>query len=351
MRDDDSEEMDEFDSMESVEEVDAPDAPEEPKDDDADSTIIQVAPEEEKKAKRESGKLEYTPEFEQLLKENGDHAQVYSILHQMAHLKYKRLFDRVNIPLIIITATIGFATGIGMDYPHIGVILGAGSMMVSVTKSIMAYMQWSEQSENHRICSLQFGQIATEIKTELSLRKEQRQPPKIMLDVIKVKLKNLMEVAHILDPDVMRGFQQKYMDSEEKRTEYKESGVTFPPIFSNLPGIKILGANTEADRIKQVQKSINDRKDQLDADLARIKIEHKHELEEMTEEITHSNAIRKIQGGAVPRLPPPTELVLRQVQPSRASASYMKKAPISSLLTTMQKNPLHRSASLDPVPS
>ena len=46
-------------------------------------------------------------------------------------------------------------------------------------------MRLSERSENHRICSLQFGQISNEIKIDLSLRRNQRQPAKILLDILK----------------------------------------------------------------------------------------------------------------------------------------------------------------------
>ena len=118
------------------------------------------------------GDIDYNPEFEQLLKENGDHAQVYSILHQMSHVKYRSLYDKCNIPLIVITAVIGFVTGIGLQYTYTNTALGAASVFVSIMKSIVSYLKLSERSENHRICSLQFAQISNEIKMELSQIRE-----------------------------------------------------------------------------------------------------------------------------------------------------------------------------------
>jgi hypothetical protein len=223
--------------------------------------------------------IEYNPEFEQLLKENGDHAQVYSILHQMSFIKYKRTFDMCNIPLIVLTAVIGFITGIGLNYEYIGIILGASSVFVSIIKSIVSYLKLSERSENHRICSLQFGQISNEIKIELSLRREQRQPAKILLDVIKVKFKNLMEVAQLIDTSVINQFRSKYLDRG-----FDEKDVSLPPVFSRIPGIKILGATSEQDHVEQLHKN-----------LEKYIAEKKYEREHLTYELQHIAELRRIR--------------------------------------------------------
>jgi hypothetical protein len=224
--------------------------------------------------------IDYNSEFEQLLKENGEHSQVYSILHQMSYIKYKYLFDALNIPSIILTAVIGFITGIGINYPYTGIILGASSVFVSIMKSITSYMKLNERSENHRICSLQFGQISNEIKIELSLRRKQRQPAKILLDVIKVKFKNLMEVAQLLDNDIIQQFRNKYL----MNSEYNESSVSLPPVFSNIPGIKILGANNEQEHALQ-----------LHTHLERYVAERKFERDQLTHELQHIAELRMIK--------------------------------------------------------
>lgn len=227
----------------------------------------------------------YNPEFEQLLKENGDHSQVYSILHQMSHVKYRRMYDKCNIPLIIITAVIGFVTGIGLPYAYTNTALGAASVFVSIMKSIVSYLKLSERSENHRICSLQFGQISNEIKTELSLRRKQRQPAKILLDMVKVKYKNLMEVAQLLDNDVIQQFRNKYLQEKEKeKKKEKKVEVSLPPVFFSIPGIKILGAENE-----------NDHKEQMEKNLERYKAEKQSERDHIETELKHIAALRVIK--------------------------------------------------------
>ncbi len=224
--------------------------------------------------------IDYNSEFEQLLKENGEHSQVYSILHQMSYIKYKYRFDMLNIPSIILTAVIGFITGIGINYPYTGIILGASSVFVSIMKSITSYMKLNERSENHRICSLQFAQISNEIKIELSLRRKQRQPAKILLDVIKVKFKNLMEVAQLLDNDIIQQFRKKYLMGPE----YNESSVSLPPVFSNIPGIKIMGANNEQEHALQLHNH-----------LERYVAERKFERDQLTYELQHIAELRAIK--------------------------------------------------------
>ena len=243
-----------------------------PEDEELDDVSIEIDEEED---------AGYNPEFEQLLKENGDHSQVYSILHQMSHVKYRHMYDKCNIPLIIITAVIGFVTGIGLPYANTNTALGAASVFVSIMKSIVSYLKLSERSENHRICSLQFGQISNEIKTELSLRRKQRQPAKILLDMVKVKYKNLMEVAQLLDNDVIQQFRNKYL--QEKDID-KKVEVSLPPVFSSIPGIKILGADNE-----------NDHKEQMDKNLERYKAEKQCERDHIETELKHIAALRVIK--------------------------------------------------------
>ena len=166
-----------------------------------------------------------------------------------------------------------------MPYQYTNTALGAASVFVSILKSIISYLKLSERSENHRICSLQFAQISNEIKMELSLRRNQRQPAKMMLDIVKVKYKNLMEVAQLLDNDVIRRFREKYLSHREASSE-----ISLPPVFSNIPGIKILGADSEHEYMEQMEKN-----------LQRYTAEKQFERDHMESEFKHVVALRAIR--------------------------------------------------------
>jgi len=292
------------------------------------------------------GDIDYNPEFEQLLKENGDHSQVYSILHQMSHVKYRAMYDKFNIPLIIITAVIGFVTGIGLPYAYINTALGASSVFVSIMKSIVSYLKLSERSENHRICSLQFGQISNEIKMELSLRRNQRQPAKILLDMVKVKYKNLMEVAQLLDNDVIQRFREKYLLDRGANSE-----ISLPPVFSNIPGIKILGAENDNDYTDQLHKNLERyvAEKQFERDHVECELKHTAALRTIRDRYRVSDRIKAddlIQGVEAPRSSTRSIIRQRSLQeeprglssPALSSAALASVALASTALTTIPES-------------
>jgi hypothetical protein len=100
----------------------------------------------------------------------------------------------------------------------------------------------------------------------------------MMLDIVKVKYKNLMEVAQLLDNDVIRRFREKYLSHKES------SEISLPPVFSNIPGIKILGADSDHEHMEQMEKN-----------LERYKAEKQFERDHMESEFKHVAALRAIR--------------------------------------------------------
>jgi hypothetical protein len=114
----------------------------------------------------------------------------------------------------VLSSAIGFATGIEIGYEKINIVLGVASIFVGIIKSIDSYFALPKRAEGHRICSLQYAQINKRIAVELSLKREQRQNPKDMLGLIKTDMKNLADIAPLIDYDIIETFKAKYKDSE-----------------------------------------------------------------------------------------------------------------------------------------
>jgi hypothetical protein len=87
------------------------------------------------------------------------------------------------------------------------------SIFVGIIKSIDSYFALPKRAEGHRLCSLQYAQINKRIAVELSLKREQRQNPKDMLNLIKTDMKNLADIAPLIDYDIIEAFKAKYRDS------------------------------------------------------------------------------------------------------------------------------------------
>ena len=155
-------------------------------------------------------KIDYNKDLEHLLKDNAEECESLGILHRASYEKYNRLSNYINIPVIILSSAIGFATGIDIGYASMNIILGVGSIFVGIIKSIDTYFQLGKRSESHRLCSLQYQQIHKKIQIELALTRDQRQTAKDMLSVIKTDIKNLQDISPLVDQDIIDSYNARY---------------------------------------------------------------------------------------------------------------------------------------------
>ena len=153
--------------------------------------------------------LEYTASLEYFLMRKGEECEAWSKLHLMSHKKFKTRETMYNLPIITITAFIGFVSGLNLNYEHIHLILGGMSLYASLLKSYFSYLKISQKSENHRIAYIQYGQIANEIRVELALEPSMRKQPSGLVDLIRIKMKNLLEVSEIIDNAIIDEYLSK----------------------------------------------------------------------------------------------------------------------------------------------
>jgi hypothetical protein len=195
--------------------------------------------------------IEYGPELENLLKAQGEQAESWSILHNLAYDKYQFRSNIINIPVIVLSSVIGLLTGMNIQNDDMFIILSTGSIFVSVIKSIDSYFQLQKRSEGHRICSLQFSQIFKKIQIELSLQRDARSNPKDMLALIKTDLKNLFDIAPLIDEDIIHKYNILYK---------AEKDVSKPSVCNGLTHIQITeshdpyGTQKVKDKIKMAQE-------------------------------------------------------------------------------------------------
>jgi hypothetical protein len=154
----------------------------------------------------------YTPSLEYFLQRKGEECEAWSNLHLMAHKKFRKRETMFNLPIITITAFIGFVSGLNLSYEYIHLILGGMSLYASLLKSYFSYLKISQKSENHRIAYIQYGQIANEIRVELALEPKMRKSGGGLIDLIRIKMKNLLEVSEIVDTSIINEYLSKTED-------------------------------------------------------------------------------------------------------------------------------------------
>ena len=182
--------------------------------------------------------IRYNSELEQLLKENSEECESLSILHRMSYEKYNRRSNYINIPVIILSSAIGFITGIDLQYDQMNIILGVGSVFVGIIKSVDTYFQLAKRAESHRLCSLQFSQIYKKIQIELTLNRKQRLTAENMMNIIKTDIKNMQDIAPLIDDDIIDQYNQKYR-------RYKR--VKKPNFVNGLTEVKVNAAEDDYD--------------------------------------------------------------------------------------------------------
>lgn len=155
--------------------------------------------------------------LEYLMRRTGEECEAWSKLHLMAHKQFKKSETMFNLPIITITACIGFVSGLKLDYEYIHLVLGGMSLYASLMKSYFSYLKISHKSENHRIAYIQYGQIANEIRLEMALEPSIRKPVSMLLDLIRIKMKNLNEVSEIIDDHIIRKYLSKLENNESDR--------------------------------------------------------------------------------------------------------------------------------------
>ena len=180
--------------------------------------------------------ITYNTELEKLLKENSEECESLSILHRMSYEKYNKYSNYINIPVIILSSAIGFITGIDLQYDQMNIILGVGSVFVGIIKSVDTYFQLAKRAESHRICSLQFSQISKKLQIELTLHRKQRASAENMMNIVKTDIKNMQDIAPLIDDDIIEVYNGKYR-------RYKR--VKKPNFVNGLTEVKVNPYNNE----------------------------------------------------------------------------------------------------------
>lgn len=169
-----------------------------------------------------------SPSLEYLMRRTGEECEAWSKLHLMAHKKFKHSETMFNLPIITITACIGFVSGLKLDYDYIHLILGGMSLYASLLKSYFSYLKISHKSENHRIAYIQYGQIANEIRLEMALEPSIRKPVGMLLDLIRIKMKNLNEVSEIIDNQIINEYLSRLENGHGRMQLFMKEKVSPP---------------------------------------------------------------------------------------------------------------------------
>lgn len=178
----------------------------------------------------------WSDEIEDLLSEFGEVALCFQYLHSFSQRKYKKLYHKFQIPVIVLstlTGTANFAVDsyIPVDYQHgFTAVVGGFNIFCGILGTLLSFLRYSEIYEGHRIAALSWAKLSRNIEIELALHRDKRKPCRDFLKVSRAEYDNLMESSPSVDLDVIQMFNKKFED--------KYPNIRKPIIVNGLREIK-----------------------------------------------------------------------------------------------------------------
>lgn len=151
----------------------------------------------------------YSDHFEDLLSKESQKCASMSILHLMAFEKYNKLSMVTNIPVIILSALVGFMSPIDL-FPEQSIFLGALSVLIGIIKTLDSYMDFTKRTQSHYMISLSYKKIAKLIQIQMELDRDYRISAMDLLSVITNDIENIVNSEPVIPPDIVAKFNAKY---------------------------------------------------------------------------------------------------------------------------------------------
>ena len=179
---------------------------------------------------------DWSDEIEELLSEWCEVSMCYAWIHNYSTRKYKRKYQHLQIPIIVLSTLTGvgnFAVDsyIPKDYQHgFTAVVGGFNIFCGILGTLGSFLKYAETFEGHRISALAWSKLGRAIEIELSLHDKKRKPCRDFLKVCRAEYDNLLESSPNIDLDIINMFNKKFED--------KYPDVRKPIICNGLKAIK-----------------------------------------------------------------------------------------------------------------
>jgi hypothetical protein len=158
----------------------------------------------------------WSDEIEELLSEWAEIGLCYSWLHSYSERKYKKKYHNISIPIIVISTLTGTAN-FGMDSfisddqrPMASALVGGINIFAGILGTLLSFLKYAEQYENHRISCVSWSKFARNIQIELALKDCKRKNCRDFLKVSRAEYDRLLESSPNIDRDIINTFNKKF---------------------------------------------------------------------------------------------------------------------------------------------
>ena len=164
--------------------------------------------------------IHWSEPLEVLIASEGERCRGLAWLHQKAELKFSALNNRISIPVIILS-TLSGATSMsssslfGEDTKSASIGIGLVCILTGVLNTISSYFAFSRKAEAHRIASLNYSKLFSNILVELSLPRPERLPPDQILKTLRDNMERLAETTPTPPQDILDAFNKHFKDEDK----------------------------------------------------------------------------------------------------------------------------------------
>lgn len=164
--------------------------------------------------------ISWSSALEELVASEGEKCRGLAWINSKAETYYAHRANAIAIPVIILstlagTASVGSSSLFGNETQISSVVIGLVSIGVGILNTISSYFSWSRKAEAHRIAYLQYSKLFSIVRVEMSLPRQERQEPEILLKQIRDGMERLAETTPSAPPSILDEFNKHFKDEDK----------------------------------------------------------------------------------------------------------------------------------------
>ena len=174
------------------------------------------------KLKKRINANNWSSELEDLMQSWGEKAAGYRELHDGSSLYWKRIGDKLYLPVIILS-TIGGVSNFGAagldnsEYWMYGI--GAINIFTAAMAAVAQYYKPDEKSQNHNSVARNFGSFYRNMILELGMSREDRMNSEDMIRWAKNEYDSIASEAPSVPPTIIQHFKEVHGKSKKNLPE------------------------------------------------------------------------------------------------------------------------------------
>ena len=164
--------------------------------------------------------IHWNAQLEDLIAAEAEACRGYAWIHLKAESKYAKLNNYITIPVIVLstlagTASVGSSSLFAGDVQSSSIGIGMVSILVGILNTIQSYFAFSRKAEAHRISHLTYSKLFSNIRVELSLPRDERQEPQLVLKSLRDSMERLAETTPTPPQEILDAFNKQFKDEDK----------------------------------------------------------------------------------------------------------------------------------------